>query len=109
MNGLDPALSVLGAPRPAQGAGPHGAAKSEARQASEQFESIFLLQVLNSMYVGLSTDGPFGGGPSEELFRSMLNEEIANEISRSGGIGIGDAVYRELLHLQEIRNANGTL
>ena len=75
---------------------------NEAREAAEAFESIFLAQVLDQMFRGIKTDGPFGGGFSEGLYRSMMNEQVANSISRSGGVGIADAVYRELLSLQEV-------
>ena len=109
MNGLEQAISVLGVSRPAQAKGSAGVEDSRARAASQQFESVFLLQMLNSMYAGISTEGPFGGGKNEAMFRSMLNEEIANEISKSGGIGIGESVYRELLRLQEVRNADSTI
>ena len=74
----------------------------EAREAAEAFESIFLAQFLDQMFSGIETDGPFGGGFSEGLYRSMMNEEVAKSISRAGGIGIADAVYREILSLQEI-------
>ena len=77
-------------------------ASREARGAAEAFESIFLAQFLDQMFRGIKTDGPFGGGFSEGIYRSMVNEEVAKSISKAGGIGIADAVYREILSLQEI-------
>ncbi len=44
----------------------------------------------------------FGGGESEKMFRSMLNDEYARSMSRNNGIGIADAVYREMLAMQEV-------
>lgn len=72
-----------------------------ARETAQEFESVFIAQMLEPMFQGLETDGPFGGGPSEAMFRSMQNEQIAGEIARSGGIGIADAIYRQILELQE--------
>ena len=66
------------------------------------FEGYFLAQVFQNLFAGLPTDGPFGGGPSEDLFRGLLNDEYAKTIARSGGVGIADAVYREILKLQEV-------
>ncbi len=74
----------------------------EAREAAEAFESIFLAQFLDQMFRGIETSGPFGGGFSEGIYRSMMNQEVANSISKAGGIGVADAVYREILSLQEI-------
>jgi Rod binding domain-containing protein len=84
-----------------------GAAKGspeEAREVARQFESVFINELLEQMSVGIKTDGPFGGGPSEGIYRSFLNNAIADQVSKNGGIGIADAVYREILKLQE---ANG--
>ena len=36
--------------------------------------------MVETMFSGISTDGPFGGGHSEQMYRSMMNEEYANAI-----------------------------
>ncbi|MCR9212469.1 MAG: rod-binding protein [Proteobacteria bacterium] len=74
----------------------------KTREAAEEFEAFFLSQFLNSMTSGLQTDGMFGGGESEKVFRGMLNEEYAKTISRQNGIGVADAVFREMLAMQEV-------
>lgn len=80
---------------------------AKARQTAEDFEAVFIAQMLEPMFQGIKTDGPFGGGHSETMFRSMQNEQISKEIARSGGVGIADAVYRQILELQEgAANAN---
>ena len=53
------------------------------------------------MFESLPTDGPFGGGPSEGIWRSLLVTEMGKEISRRGGFGIADNVQAEMLRLQE--------
>ena len=78
-----------------------GATPSEQRAAAVEFEQFFIAQMLEHMFAGISTDGPFGGGNGESIFRSLLNTEYAKNISRAGGIGIADVVQREILRLQE--------
>jgi Rod binding domain-containing protein len=73
----------------------------EARQAAEEFEATFLTSMLESMFQGIKTEAPFGGGHAEQQYRSILLGEYASEISKTGGIGIADAVYREILAIQE--------
>ncbi|MFC4270633.1 hypothetical protein GQF03_02790 [Sneathiella chungangensis] len=75
----------------------------QIRQTAIEFEAFFLSQVLNSMSSGLETDNVFGGGESEKMFRSMLNDEYAKSMSRNNSVGIADAVYREMLALQEVK------
>ncbi|MBL4893979.1 MAG: rod-binding protein [Emcibacter sp.] len=58
------------------------------------------------MSIGLKSDGPFGGGHSEEIFQDVMNEEIAKQIARNGGVGLSDAVYREILKTQEVEPSN---
>ena len=74
----------------------------EARAAAESFEAVFLSQMLSQMSAGLKTDGPFGGGFSETIYRSMLNEQYGATLASRGGVGIADAVYREMLKYQEV-------
>lgn len=76
-------------------------AQKVARATAEEFEAVFLADILKNMSVGIKSDGPFGGGHAEEMYKGILNEEIANSISRNGGIGLSDAVYREILKTQE--------
>ncbi|MEE3047676.1 MAG: rod-binding protein [Pseudomonadota bacterium] len=73
----------------------------EARKAGEEFESMFLGQMLSHMFSGIETNEMFGGGHGETMMRSMLVDEYAKEMTRAGGIGIADAVTREILKIQE--------
>jgi flagellar protein FlgJ len=70
------------------------------RRAAEEFESMFLSQMLAPMFEGLDTDGLGGGGMGEEIFRPMLVEQYAKAISNSGGIGLADSIIAELNRLQ---------
>ncbi len=76
--------------------------EKKARETADSFEAVFLSQILKSMSTGIKSDGPTGGGHSEEMFRELLNEQIANQISRNGGVGLSDAVYREILKTQDV-------
>lgn len=75
----------------------------ELRDAAESFEAMFISQMFNHMFSGIKTDGMFGGGHSEGIFRSMQAEEYAKATAKAGGIGVADAVYRELLKFQELQ------
>jgi len=74
---------------------------AEMRRAAEEFEAIFLAQMMAPMFEGLDTDGLGGGGMGEEIFRPMLIERYADALSQAGGVGIADSIVRELMRLQE--------
>lgn len=84
---------------PAQGQAP--GSNGRLRAAADEYEAVFLSQMLETMTSGLKTDGPFSGGQAEGIYRSMLNQEYGKAIGKAGGIGIADAVYREMLRIQE--------
>ncbi|MCZ4280499.1 rod-binding protein [Kiloniella laminariae] len=73
-----------------------------ARAAAEDFEAVFLTQMLTPMFESLPTDGPMGGGSGEKVFRSLLVQEYGKSLSKAGGVGISDAVYREIIRMQEV-------
>lgn len=74
----------------------------KALEVGREFEAMFLSQMLAPMFEGISSDGPFGGGFAEESYRGMLIEEYGKMLSQDGGVGIAEAIQRELLHLQEV-------
>lgn len=72
-----------------------------AKKAGENFESFFLSQAFESMFSGLESDPLFGGGNGESVYRSLLIQEYSKVAAKSDPTGIGDAVTREILQLQE--------
>lgn len=77
--------------------------QAAARQSAEEFEAVFLSQMLGHMFAGVETDGMFGGGEAEQVYRSLLVDEYGKAMSRSGGIGIADQVMSEILKVQEFQ------
>ncbi len=77
-------------------------ASEDIRRVAEEFEAVFIAQMLAPMFQGLETDELFGGGPGEDIYRSVLVEEYGKSIARAGGIGLSDAIQREILRLQEV-------
>ena len=74
---------------------------SRARAAATDFEAVFLTQMLEHMFAGVSTDGPFGGGHAEGVYRSLMLQEYGQAMSRAGGIGLADELTAEILRIQE--------
>jgi len=74
----------------------------QADKAAREFEAVFLSTIINKMLSSVPTDGPFGGGQGEEMFRSFLGDEYAKSLAGVGGIGLAPVVSAELLALQEV-------
>ncbi|MBX3507585.1 rod-binding protein [Parvibaculum sp.] len=99
------ALSALAAYMPAATVKPaptaHGARDPRAWEAAKDFEAQFTATLFQSMFDGMEQENPFGGGPGETMFRSLLVDQYGREVAKAGGIGIADDIYREILKLQE--------
>jgi peptidoglycan hydrolase FlgJ len=74
--------------------------REQAEAVAQQFERMFIAEMLRPMFEGLETDGPFGGGNAEATFRPMLIDQYADAIAKGGGVGIADSVLKEILRMQ---------
>ena len=79
-----------------------GADKDEKiREAANEFEAVFISQMLTHMFDGVGDDNAFGGGHAEEVYKSMLIDEYGKIMVNAGGIGVADHVVRQLVGQQE--------
>jgi Rod binding domain-containing protein len=80
------------------------AVQQKLHKAAEDFTAVALNEMLKPMFDTADTSkGPFGGGPAEEQFKPMIISEIAKQIAHSGGLGLAEPVYQQMLRLQEGR------
>lgn len=71
-------------------------------KTAQEFEAVFLSQMFSHMFTGIGSSGLFGGGSSEETYRTMMYQELGTTLSKAGGIGIADSVMRHMLKQQEV-------
>jgi Rod binding domain-containing protein len=74
--------------------------KAKAKQAAENFESMFLSNMFQQMYTSVDGDGPFGGSGALKIWRSFMTDQIAKSFAQAGGIGLAPQVYESLLKHQ---------
>ena len=75
---------------------------AKAASAAKEYEGVFIAQLLGSMFEGIKTDGMFGGGQGEEMFRSMMIDQYAKGIADQGGFGLAAHMQAELLKHQQV-------
>ena len=76
------------------------AKRGHIKETAKKFEASFLGIMLQQMFEGVETSAPFGGGPGEKMFKSFMTDAMAKKMTDGGGIGIANAVGREMLKLQ---------
>jgi peptidoglycan hydrolase FlgJ len=90
-------VSPLG---PAPAIGRPTASDGELRKAAIALEASFLAEMLR--FTGLSkAPDSFGGGAGESQFSSFLVRAQAEQIARSGGVGLAETFFNALKEKQD--------
>ena len=78
-----------------------GKTPAEVRRVAEDFEAVFLSEMLKPMFQNIEAAEPFNGGPAAQMWRDMQVQEYGKAIAKAGGVGIADQVFREMMKAQE--------
>ena len=70
-------------------------------EAAQDFEAVFMAEMLKPMFEQIKPNGMFGGGKGEEVFQGMMVQEYGKIMAERGGIGIAEQVKEEMLRIQE--------
>lgn len=74
-------------------------------QAAQDFEAMFLTEMMRPMFEEVNKPDPmFGGGKGEEVFNNMMLDEYGKQMSAKGGIGLASYVKAEMIRIQEAKN-----
>jgi peptidoglycan hydrolase FlgJ len=74
---------------------------ARADKAAQDFEAVYISEMLKPMIETVEVDENFGGGKGEEVFRGLLTQELGKSISQQGGFGLAAQVRAELLKIQQ--------
>lgn len=81
----------------AAGAQPASADRMERlRQATRDMEGVFVQQLFKAMRDTVPRDGLVEGGSGEEMFTSMLDQQLAGAVPSTWQRGLSDAILRQL-------------
>ncbi len=75
--------------------------------AAQEFEAVFIAEMMKPMFEGIEAEAPFGGGKGEEVFRGMLLQEYGKITAQSGGLGFADQVKDAMIQMQDAINNGG--
>ncbi len=70
--------------------------EKKMRKACVDFEAIILQQMITTMRKSVPKGGLFESSYANETWQSMQDEELTKNIAAGGGIGLGEALYKEL-------------
>ena len=69
---------------------------NKMEEACRGFESLFIYQMLKEMRATIPKTDLFGGGRAEETYTAMLDQQLSQELSRGGGVGLSGLLLHQL-------------
>ena len=70
-------------------------------EVSQEFEGMFMAQMLKPIFDTVNVDANFGGGHGEEAMRGFLVQEYGKAMAKNSHFGIANAVKQHLILAQE--------
>lgn len=66
------------------------------KKACKNFEAIILQQMLTAMRQSVPKSELLDSGFSQDMYQSMYDENLSQELANGRGIGLADTLYRQL-------------
>jgi flagellar protein FlgJ len=71
------------------------------KKSSQEFEAMLVMEMLKAMRQASPPGGLFEKSTATELYREMLDAETAKAACKGKGLGIAEAIYRQMAPLVE--------
>jgi Rod binding domain-containing protein len=79
--------------------------REKVAEVSRQFEAVLLRQILQETRKSCATSTSSADASTSGIYDDMINNQLADTISRSGSFGLGKSLQGELAH-QVLPNAS---
>lgn len=74
---------------------------NKINKTAQDFEAVFVTEMMRPMMNMVDVDPEFGGGKGEEVFRDFTLNEYGKRFASQGGLGIATHVKEQLIRMQE--------
>jgi len=78
-----------------------GASQKEMEKVARDFESIFINKLFESMRKAIPKSDLLDSS-AMDMYQTMLDQEMAKELSTKKGMGIGEMVYNDLSRMNKL-------
>jgi len=93
---LDPKAILSQAPSKLEATGGKNKDPEALRKVCQEFEALLTQSMLKGMRSTIPQGGLLEKSRGEELFEEMMDMELAKQSSQQQGLGIAEALYRQL-------------
>jgi flagellar protein FlgJ len=93
---IDPSLILQQTATKNQAKQPNRANSAALRKKCQEFEAIFVRNLLKNMRATIPSDGVLEKNNDREIFEDLMDMEVASQIARKNELGIADLLFRQL-------------
>jgi flagellar protein FlgJ len=80
--------------------------EGKLKKVCEDFESIFISQMLKMMRQTIPKSGLLDGGTQQDTYLSLFDQELSKNMAKRGGIGLGKILYQSVMNQGKNRNSS---
>lgn len=70
--------------------------EAQLKKACRDFEAIFVNYMMKQMRQTVNKSDVMGPSQAEELYTSMMDNEVAKNVSQARGMGLASMIYRQM-------------
>ena len=77
--------------------------EAKLKKASEDFEALFINQLMQSMRRTVLKSKFLADAPGKEVYQSLFDRELSKKMAQKGALGVGKIIYRKVLEHEKAR------
>jgi Rod binding domain-containing protein len=77
--------------------------EQKLKKASEDFESLLISQLMQSMRRTVLKSKFLDDAPGKEVYQSLFDREISKKMAQKGALGVGKIIYQSVLEHEKAR------
>ena len=77
--------------------------ETKLKKACEDFEALFINQLMQSMRRTVLKSKFLEDAPGKEVYQSLFDREISKKMAQKGALGVGKIIYRKVLEHEKAR------
>lgn len=77
--------------------------ETKLKKACEDFEALFINQLMQSMRRTVLKSKFLEDAPGKEVYQSLFDREISKKMAQKGALGVGKIIYRKVMEHDKAR------
>jgi flagellar protein FlgJ len=79
--------------------------QARLQQACADFEALLIQKLFQTMRAAIPKSGLIDSGPAEDIYNSMLDQQVAQDLALQGGLGLSTQIKAQIVrYMQNAEN-----